>query len=98
MHDVVPFRQKTTDRPERTPGMYRWRRERWPFATKEDIRGWLKCGKHKGATHVIIVCDTFDWTDYPVYVLPGVSVAEEIEKYGSNNLQKVMEVYNLALP
>jgi hypothetical protein len=66
-------------------------------ATRDDIRGWLMQGKRDGATHVIIVCDTFDWEDYPVYVQPGVSVEEEIAKYDNKNMQKVMEVYNLAL-
>ncbi len=73
------------------------RREHWPRASHEDIRGWLRCGKHKGATHVIIVCDTFDWTDYPVYVMSGMSVEKQLKRNGKN-MQQVMEVYNLALP
>jgi hypothetical protein len=36
-------------------------------ATKQDIIGWLDRGKAQGATHVIVVCDTFDWDDYPVF-------------------------------
>ncbi len=72
-------------------------RDPWLRATQEDIRGWLMRGKDKGATHVIIVCDTFDWTDYAVYVMPGKSVAKQLKRNGKN-MQQVMEVYNLALP
>ena len=39
--------------------------------TKQVIRRWLKEAKAKGATHMIVVCDTFDHEDYPVFVMPG---------------------------
>lgn len=38
--------------------------------TQEEIRAWLLEGKAQGATHTIIVCDTFDYEDYPVHVMP----------------------------
>lgn len=39
------------------------------MATTQDIiRDWLMRGKRNGATHVIIVCDTFEYSYYPVYV------------------------------
>ncbi len=66
-------------------------------ATENDIRGWLLRGKEEGATHAIIVCDTFSWEDYQVYVQSGEQVREVVAKYNGKNIQKVMEVYNLAL-
>lgn len=66
--------------------------------TQADILAWLAKGEEEGATHVIVVCDTFDWSDYPVYVRPEQQVQQEIEKYDGKNMQKVMEVYNLTLP
>ena len=66
--------------------------------TVDDIRGWLMRGKRDGATHAIIVCDTFDWSDYPVYVSPGANVREMMAVVRGKNMQKVMEVYDLALP
>ncbi len=65
-------------------------------ATENDIRGWLSRGKEEGATHVIVACDTFSWEDYPVYVRPGQEITEEVAKYNRKNMQKIMEVYNLA--
>ena len=40
-------------------------------AKKEAIERWIKDAKEKGATHIISVCDTFEWEDYPVHVYPG---------------------------
>ena len=52
-------------------------------------------GKARGAHHVVIACDTYDWEDYPVYVMPGETAREKADKLGS--MQSVMEVYDLAL-
>lgn len=65
--------------------------------TQEDIRGWLKWAKDKGATHLIVACDTFDWEDYPVEVMPDEDVHAKYAKYNGPNMQKVMEVYNLSM-
>ena len=66
-------------------------------ATRNDLRQWLLKGGDQQATHVIIACDTFDWSDYPVYVQPDQKVVDEIAKYDGKNMQRVMEVYNLNL-
>ena len=61
----------------------------------ENIRSWLVCGKAQGASHLVVVCDTFDWSDYPVFV----TSVQEARKLANNpgEMQKVMEVYNLDL-
>lgn len=64
--------------------------------TQDDIRRWLKSAKKQKATHLVVVCDTFDWDDYPVYVKPTEKIREVIEHY-SVNMQKVMEVYNMSM-
>lgn len=66
-------------------------------ATKADIKRWLNHGKGAGATHVIIACDTFDWDDYPVYVMPSENVNDVAARYNNVNMQKIMEVYNLSM-
>ena len=65
--------------------------------TREEIRTWLKEGKAQGATHTIIVCDTFDHEDYPAHVLPGQDVRAEAKQYDGTNMQRIMEVYSHAL-
>jgi hypothetical protein len=61
-----------------------------------DISEWFEAGCKKGATHMVVVCDTYDHEDYPVYVLPGQDV-KVVEKSCSGNMQRVMEVYNLQM-
>lgn len=65
--------------------------------TVHDLKRWYDIGKGKGATHLIVATDTFDWEDYPVFVMPTESVRERVAYYNGPNMQKVMEVYNLSL-
>jgi hypothetical protein len=61
--------------------------------TREDIKNWKEEGIRRGATHLIVVCDTFDWEDYPTYVMPGENMQEKYDHYHGPNMQKVMEVF-----
>lgn len=60
--------------------------------TQSEIRRRLAEGKAKGATHTIIVCDTFDHEDYPVHVMPDDDVRKKAANPGE--MQRVMEVYS----
>lgn len=62
-----------------------------------DIKRWYDTGLKLKATHMIVICDTFDWDDYPVFVKEGEDVHEITAKYMSKSMQKIMEVYNLSL-
>lgn len=64
------------------------------MTTQSDIKKWLDDAP-KGATHMLVVCDTFDWEDYPVYVKKSDNVHDVKSKYDGGNMQRVMEVYNL---
>lgn len=66
--------------------------------TIDDIERWLEEGKEEGATHVIVACDTFDYEDYPINVMPNEDVHEKVAGYrqGLHSMQKVMGVYNLS--
>lgn len=61
---------------------------------KQEASKWAVEGLIKGATHVIIVCDTFSHEDYPVYVMPGEDADEVAKKYSpsAGNMQQVHEV------
>lgn len=65
--------------------------------TKEDLSEWFDQGVQRGATHMIVVCDTFDYEDYPVYVTSQEDARKKKEAYdkGEHPMQKVMEVYCL---
>lgn len=63
--------------------------------TKEDLSEWFTRGVESGATHMIVVCDTFDWEDYPVYATGDANCLKEYHAHNGPNMQKVMEVYDL---
>lgn len=66
--------------------------------TQSDIRKWLERGKSQpGCTHVIVVCDTSDFEDYPVFVMEGEDVRKVYDRYNGPNMQMVIEVYNLSM-
>lgn len=66
--------------------------------TKDDIREWFENGMDMGAAYMLVVCDTFDWEDYPAYVMPGEDLAAKGRSMHGPNMQKVMECYNLSKP
>lgn len=66
--------------------------------SREEIGDWFDEGVQRGATHMIVVCDTLDHSDYPVYVQKGEDVRQEYSKYDGPNMQRVMEVYSLSRP
>lgn len=67
------------------------------FTTKETIRQWFIKGKKDKATHMIVVCDTFDYTNYPVYVYRKDDVIETIDDYSGRDMQRIEEVYSMDL-
>lgn len=64
-------------------------------ATRQEIERWFDEGVKLGATHMIVVCDTYDWVDYPVYVYAEDSVRDREAQIMKESMQKVMEVYVL---
>lgn len=65
--------------------------------SKQDLRAWFDKGVAKGFTHMIVVCDTFDHMDFPVYVLPSENVKAVEATYTSQQMARIMEVYNLSM-
>jgi len=63
------------------------------MTTKEDISHWFEEGKHNKAIFMFVMCDTFDWEDYPSY---AYTVAQAHDKNNNvGNMQKIMEIYDL---
>ncbi len=67
-------------------------------ARREDISDWFDRGVRNNATHMIVVCDTYDYNDYPVYVKHGENPREIAKKYSGSNMQILMEAYSLGKP
>jgi hypothetical protein len=65
-------------------------------ASKSDIRGWFDDGVAQHASHMIVVCDTFDHTDFPIFTAEE-NFWEAHDSHNGPNMTRVMEVYDLAL-
>ena len=64
-------------------------------ATRKDVDRWIATAKKMGAKHIISVCDTFDWDDYPAYVMPNENLEERKKEYNGVNMQKINEVITI---
>ena len=65
--------------------------------SKEEIGEWFDRGVGEKMDFMIVVCDTFDYEDYPAYTTKK-DFAEEYAHYDGENMQRIMEVYDLHLP
>ena len=65
--------------------------------TKSDIAQWFRTGLEDNKTHLIVVVDTFDHEDYPVYVARDQVARAVADKCNSESMQRVMEVYDLSM-
>lgn len=65
------------------------------MTTRNMIEKWIERGKEKNCSHLLVVCDTFKYEDYPVFVERNEDIQAIIYKYVNINMQKVLEVYNL---
>lgn len=66
--------------------------------TKTTLSNWFDAGKRQKATHMLVVCDTFNHENYPVYVKKDEYVHDVYDEYHGPNMQKVLEVYSLKKP
>lgn len=66
-------------------------------ASVHDLSEWFDRGVKNGQRYMIVVCDTFDYDDYPVFC-----TVEEFKKsyqdHNDQNMQRIMEVYDLSMP
>lgn len=60
-----------------------------------EFKEWIEVAKQKGATHMISVCDTFDYDDYPVCVMPTDNLEDVKKRYDNVNMQRINEVVEL---
>jgi len=62
-------------------------------ATRQDIEGWFDRGVAQRARHMLVVCDSFDYDDYPVFTTTDADCLFRYKNPGE--MQRVMEVYDL---
>lgn len=57
---------------------------------------WVNEAREKGATHVLDICDSWDYDHYPVFVMPDESVNEVKDKYNGKDMQSVYSTYEVS--
>jgi len=62
-------------------------------ATRNDISEWFDRGINLQAKYMVVLCDTFDWEDYPCFF--NSAEAAQCKKAAPGLMQKVMEIYDL---
>jgi hypothetical protein len=65
--------------------------------TQADIRRWLHDDRAKGATHMIVAADTFNYEDYPVYIKPSEDVRVKEAELRKTDFTRVMEIYSFSM-
>ena len=63
--------------------------------TIEDLKHWFEDAQARGASHLVVVCDSFSYEDYPVYCQSKAQALKRVSKPG--DMQRVMEVYDISL-
>jgi len=70
-------------------------------ADRENLRKWLLEGIEEGATHCLILKDTWDLEkgseDFPRYVMPKDDVDKVIAKYPPGGIEVFVAMYDLSL-
>ena len=63
------------------------------MTTREEISGWFDQAIALEHQFMVVVCDTFDHSDYPVFCKTEDDARATVKEPGS--MQRVMEVYDL---
>lgn len=61
------------------------------------LAGWWEEGKAINAAFMIVVCDTFDHDDYPVFTDKD-DFWKKYDQHDGKNMQRIMEVYDFSKP
>ena len=57
--------------------------------SRQQVKEWYDEGKKEGHKFMTVICDTFDWSDFPSYGSSPKSAGE---------MEKIMEVFDLSKP
>jgi hypothetical protein len=63
----------------------------------EEIVEWFSLGVMNGDTHLLLIYDTFDKTEYPIYAKGDDAAADQFRLYNGASHQQVKEVFDLRL-
>jgi len=61
--------------------------------SKTEIRAWFQQGVSQGANYMVVMCDTFDYTYYPVYYF----TTDDVRSCAPGSMTRLMEIYDLSM-
>jgi len=66
-------------------------------SSPEDRREWIRRASttSNNITHIISVCDTFEYTDYPIMVSGSIDLQKSLEYIKTQPMQRVNEIIEL---
>lgn len=65
------------------------------MTTKNELKEWFETiGSPQQHSHMIVVTDTYDYEDYPVYVKLSENVHDVLAKIGNQSMSKITEIYS----
>lgn len=65
------------------------------MTTKNELNEWFEeIGSPQKHSHMIVVTDTYDYEDYPVYVKLSENVHDVLAKIENQSMSKITEIYS----
>lgn len=65
-------------------------------SSRENIESMFKDGVRGKYKYMIMVCDQFDYCDFPVFVHSKEKAMDKLEEFRHKSMTKIMEVYDLS--
>lgn len=66
------------------------------MTSRSQVKEWYDTGVEKGYTYVVVVCDCFDYEDFPVYCTNSRQMRQKVDYYNRMELHRVMDVLDLS--
>ena len=66
------------------------------MTTKAEVQAWVDEAKTLNMEYVVVVCDCFDYTDFPVYCKNFTRANAVLGEYMNKELHRVMEFIKVA--
>lgn len=64
------------------------------MTSEAQISAWFDRGKKDGNAYMLVVCDSWDYSDYPAYIKDAAEFPAAKAR-ATTNMQRLMEVYDL---
>lgn len=63
--------------------------------TQAEVNSWIEEGKSLNMKYIVVVCDCFDYSDFPIYCKNADRKDAVVKEYNNLDLHRVMEVITL---